>query len=172
MRRRAGPPPSAGPAQATSSCASLARVWQPEALQQAVRAVPLWAQFLAILLLSDLVQYWVHRAFHVVPALWRLHAVHHSSTVMDWLAGSRLHVFDVLVTRGLVLAPICLLGFATEALYAYLVFVSFHALFFLLRDGRAYAEVVRSIPLSASASMPRGSNRPPTTSRPCACARC
>ena len=108
---------------------SLARVWQPEALQQAVRTVPLWAQCLAILLLSDLVQYWVHRAFHVVPALWRLHAVHHSSTVMDWLAGSRLHVVDVLVTRGLVLVPIFLLGFATEALYAYLVFVSFHAVF-------------------------------------------
>ena len=108
---------------------SLARVWQPEGLQQAMRALPLWAQFLAILLLSDLVQYWVHRAFHVVPALWRLHAVHHSSTAMDWLAGSRLHVFDVLVTRGLVLVPIFLLGFATEALYAYLVFVSFHAVF-------------------------------------------
>lgn len=108
---------------------SLAQVWQPEGVQQAVRALPLWAQFLAILLLSDLVQYWVHRAFHVVPALWRLHAVHHSSTAMDWLAGSRLHVFDVLVTRGLVLVPIFLLGFATEALYAYLVFVSFHAVF-------------------------------------------
>ncbi len=108
---------------------TLARVWQPHAVQQVVGAVPLWGQFLAILLLSDLVQYWVHRAFHVVPALWRLHAVHHSSTAMDWLAGSRLHVFDVLVTRGLVLVPIFLLGFATEALYAYLVFVSFHAVF-------------------------------------------
>ncbi len=108
---------------------SLAHVWQPEGLQQAVRALPLWAQFIAILVLSDLVQYWVHRAFHVVPALWRLHAVHHSSTAMDWLAGSRLHVFDVLVTRGLVLVPIFLLGFAIEALYADLVFVSFHAVF-------------------------------------------
>ena len=108
---------------------SLAQVWQPDGLHQAVRALPLWTQFLAILLLSDLVQYWVHRAFHVVPALWRLHAVHHSSTAMDWLAGSRLHVIDVLVTRGLVLVPIFLLGFATEALYAYLVFVSFHAVF-------------------------------------------
>jgi len=108
---------------------SLARMWQPASLQHVIRALPLWAQFLGILLLSDLVQYWVHRAFHVVPALWRLHAVHHSSTAMDWLAGSRLHVFDVLVTRGLVLVPIFLLGFATEALYAYLVFVSFHAVF-------------------------------------------
>ena len=62
-------------------------------------------------------------------ALWRIHAVHHSSEAMDWLAGSRLHVIDVLATRGLVLVPIVLLGFAPAALYAYLVFVSFHAVF-------------------------------------------
>jgi sterol desaturase/sphingolipid hydroxylase (fatty acid hydroxylase superfamily) len=30
------------------------------------------------LLLSDLLQYWLHRAFHRYPALWRLHSVHHS----------------------------------------------------------------------------------------------
>lgn len=30
------------------------------------------------LLLSDFLQYWLHRAFHKYPALWRLHSVHHS----------------------------------------------------------------------------------------------
>jgi sterol desaturase/sphingolipid hydroxylase (fatty acid hydroxylase superfamily) len=108
---------------------SLAALWQPDALQQAVAALPLWVQFIAIVVVSDLTQYWIHRAFHTVPALWRIHAVHHSSEVMDWLAGSRLHVIDVLATRGLVLVPIVLLGFARPALYAYLVFVSFHAVF-------------------------------------------
>jgi lathosterol oxidase len=48
---------------------------------------------------------------------------------MDWLAGSRLHVVDAVVTRGLVLVPLHLAGFAEPALYAYLVFVSFHAVF-------------------------------------------
>jgi lathosterol oxidase len=108
---------------------SLAALWQPLAVQQAVAGLPLWGQFVAIVVLSDLAQYWIHRAFHTVPALWRVHAVHHSSEVMDWLAGSRLHVIDVLATRGLVLVPIVLLGFARPALYAYLVFVSFHAVF-------------------------------------------
>ena len=108
---------------------SLAALWQPVALQQAVAGSPLWVQLAAIVVLSDLAQYWIHRAFHAVPALWRVHAVHHSSEVMDWLAGSRLHVIDVLATRGLVLVPIVLLGFARPALYAYLVFVSFHAVF-------------------------------------------
>ena len=61
--------------------------------------------------------------------LWRFHAIHHSSRALDWLAGSRLHLVDVVVTRGLVLVPLFLLGFAQPALYAYLVFVSFHAVF-------------------------------------------
>jgi sterol desaturase/sphingolipid hydroxylase (fatty acid hydroxylase superfamily) len=108
---------------------SLAALWQPAAVQHRVAALPLWLQVVVIVVVADVTQYWIHRAFHAVPALWRIHAVHHSSEVMDWLAGSRLHVIDVLATRGLVLVPIVLLGFARPALYAYLVFVSFHAVF-------------------------------------------
>ncbi len=102
---------------------------QPAALQALVRAQPAWLQFLEIVLLADLAQYAVHRAFHRVPQLWRFHSVHHSSRDLDWLAGSRLHLVDVVTTRGLVLLPLSLLGFAQAALYAYLVFVSFHAVF-------------------------------------------
>lgn len=102
---------------------------QPAALQAVVRAQPVWLEFLEIVLLADLAQYAVHRAFHRVPLLWRFHSVHHSSRDLDWLAGSRLHLVDVVATRGLVLLPLSLLGFAEAALYAYLVFVSFHAVF-------------------------------------------
>lgn len=108
---------------------ALAGLWQPAGLQDAIRGQPLWLQFVEILVVSDLTQYWIHRAFHTVPVLWRFHAIHHSSREMDWLAGSRLHVVDVLSTRGLVLVPVFLLGFEQAALYAYLVFVSFHAVF-------------------------------------------
>lgn len=86
----------------------------------------LFVPLLAAILLADLAQYGVHRAFHRVPLLWRFHAVHHSSRDMDWLAGSRLHVVDAVVTRGLVLVPLHLAGFAEPALYGYLAFVSFH----------------------------------------------
>ncbi len=82
-----------------------------------------------IVLLADLAQYAVHRAFHAVPLLWRFHRVHHSVEQMDWLAGSRLHLVDVIVTRGLVLLPIVMLGFDPIATYAYLGFVSLHAVF-------------------------------------------
>ena len=108
---------------------SLATLWQPEALQHAIRRQPVALQALEVLVLADFAQYWVHRAFHAVPWLWRFHAIHHSSATLDWLAGSRLHVVDVVVTRGLVMVPVFLLGFAPTALYAYLVFVSFHAVF-------------------------------------------
>lgn len=108
---------------------ALAALWQPEFLRRLVAGLPFLVQVAGIVLVADFTQYWIHRAFHTVPALWRVHAVHHSSTAMDWLAGSRLHVIDVLATRGLVLVPIFLLGFETRALYAYLVIVSFHAVF-------------------------------------------
>ncbi len=94
-----------------------------------VAALPLLVQFAAILLVADLTQYWLHRAFHERPLLWRFHRVHHSSAVIDWLAGSRLHLVDVVVTRGLVLLPLAVIGFAPAAIYAYLTFVSLHAVF-------------------------------------------
>lgn len=98
-------------------------------LREAVSAQPLWLQVIEIMLLADITQYWLHRAFHRVPWLWRFHSVHHSARALDWLAGSRLHVVDVLVTRAIVLVPLFLLGFAQAALYAWLVIIAFHAIF-------------------------------------------
>jgi len=97
--------------------------------QRAVAAQPLWLQFVQILLVVDFVTYWVHRAFHQVPVLWNFHAIHHSSLQLDWLAGSRMHVVDVLVTRAAGFIPIFILGFAPAALYAYVAFVSIHAVY-------------------------------------------
>ena len=99
------------------------------ALQAAVQSQPAAIQFLECVLVADLSEYWVHRIFHRTRWLWRFHAVHHSSTSMDWLAGSRLHIVDVVLTRGLTFVPLFLLGFDTAPLYAYLVFVSIHAVF-------------------------------------------
>ncbi len=82
-----------------------------------------------IVLVADLVQYWTHRAYHEVPLLWRLHAVHHSVKSMDWLAGSRQHIIELLITRTLVLAPIYVLGFSKEVIDAYIVIVGFQAVF-------------------------------------------
>ena len=44
-------------------------------------------QFIEIMFLTDIVQYWVHRAVPPIPFLWGFHAVHHSAKKMDWMAG-------------------------------------------------------------------------------------
>jgi lathosterol oxidase len=77
--------------------------------------------------LADLFQYGIHRLFHRVPWLWRFHAVHHSSRQLDWLAGSRLHLFDVVVTRAVSFVPLFVMGFSQQALLVYVVLVSFQA---------------------------------------------
>lgn len=97
--------------------------------REAIASTPLVLQFFAVLLCADLAEYAIHRAFHAIPMLWRFHAIHHSSLDMDWLAGSRLHIVDVIVTRAVVVFPLFALGFDQRAVAAYLVFVSFHAVF-------------------------------------------
>ncbi len=82
--------------------------WPP--LQARAAALPFIVQVAAILCVSDFVQYWVHRTFHTVPWLWRFHKIHHSAEAMDWLAGSRLHLVDAVVTRALAFVPIYVLG--------------------------------------------------------------
>jgi sterol desaturase/sphingolipid hydroxylase (fatty acid hydroxylase superfamily) len=98
-------------------------------LHELVQAQPLILQFFAVMIVADLGEYAIHRLFHTVPLLWRFHAIHHSSIHLDWIAGSRLHLVDVVLTRGFTLIPIVLLGFSQPAVYAYVVFVSFHAVF-------------------------------------------
>ena len=94
-----------------------------------VQDLPFFVALFLIVLVADLVQYWTHRAYHEVPALWRLHAVHHSVKSMDWLAGSRQHILELIITRTLVLAPIFVLGFSKEVIDAYIVIVGFQAVF-------------------------------------------
>lgn len=101
--------------------------WPP--LQARVSALPFVLQLPAVLFVSDLVQYWVHRAFHAIPWLWRFHAIHHSVEQMDWLAGSRLHLVDAVVTRALAFVPLYVLGFGDPAIFAYVALVSLHATF-------------------------------------------
>jgi sterol desaturase/sphingolipid hydroxylase (fatty acid hydroxylase superfamily) len=90
---------------------------------------PVWLQFLEIMLLTDMVQYWVHRLFHQVPFLWNFHAVHHSAKVMDWMAGSRMHVVEIVALRGFTVIPMYALGYSEAALKTYILYVFLHSTF-------------------------------------------
>jgi sterol desaturase/sphingolipid hydroxylase (fatty acid hydroxylase superfamily) len=94
-----------------------------------VGLLPLIIQVPALLLVADFTQYWVHRSFHASRWLWPFHAIHHSIEQMDWLAGSRLHLLDVIVTRGLTYVPIFVLGFSERALMVYVFIVAVQATF-------------------------------------------
>jgi sterol desaturase/sphingolipid hydroxylase (fatty acid hydroxylase superfamily) len=97
--------------------------------QQTVQHIPFLPQLLLCVLVADLAQYWTHRAYHEVPFLWRFHAVHHSVKTMDWLAGSRQHMLELIFTRVCVLAPLYILGFSEAAMNGYILIVGFQAVF-------------------------------------------
>jgi len=50
-------------------------------------------------LLIDLLRYALHRGFHCVPALWRVHQVHHSDPHLDLSTGIRNHPLEALVAQ-------------------------------------------------------------------------
>lgn len=95
--------------------------WPVHQLQSAelaarIGAWPRAVQVVVVLLLADLVGYWWHRAEHAVPALWRLHAVHHSSEQLDWLAGLRRHPLGGALSKLALFVPVTLLGFPPDVL--------------------------------------------------------
>jgi len=93
----------------------------------AVSAQPWIVQFLEAMVITDFVQYWFHRAFHRVPFLWGFHAVHHSAQAMDWLAGARMHLVEVVLLRGVTSLPLLTFGFSPSVMQAYITMVYIYA---------------------------------------------
>ena len=80
-----------------------------------LRHWPLAAQCLAILLLQDVILYWIHRLFHTRFG-WKFHAVHHSPEVLDWTSTQRFHPVNALAEFALADAVVLLMGFSPLAL--------------------------------------------------------
>lgn len=76
---------------------------------------------LEALVVVGISRYWSHRLSHRVPWLWRFHAVHHSSTRLDWLAAVRLHPVDAVFATAATGLPLFLLGFDRTTLGPWLV---------------------------------------------------
>ena len=111
----------------TASTSAMDALVASPALKALVQSWPVWLQFLCAVLLADVAQAGLHRIYHKLPALWRFHAVHHSSRHMDWLAGSRVHLVEVMLTRSAVLLPLVLMGFSPDAVNAYVILVGLQA---------------------------------------------
>jgi sterol desaturase/sphingolipid hydroxylase (fatty acid hydroxylase superfamily) len=103
-----------------------------------VRELPWVVQFIAVMLLTDFVQYWLHRAFHRVPALWRFHAVHHSARTMDWIAGARMHFLEIIILRAATATPALVIGFDESVIQAYVLLVFVYSTFIHANVGTSF----------------------------------
>ena len=95
------------------------RALLPNAMGAFITRQPLWIQAPAAFVVADIGYYWMHRAFHAVPFLWRFHAVHHSIEDLDWLAAHRVHPVDQVLTTSASLLPVLMLGFSLPAMAIY-----------------------------------------------------
>ncbi|WP_316975692.1 sterol desaturase family protein [Shumkonia mesophila] len=68
-----------------------------------------WTVLLSVLAL-DLVIYLQHVVFHAVPALWRLHRMHHADLDIDVTTGARFHPIEILLSMGIKMAVVAALG--------------------------------------------------------------
>lgn len=66
--------------------------------------------FAATFAVFDLTAYLVHRLFHAVPLLWRIHEIHHSDPDFDVSTGLRFHPLDTAATTMAHVALVALLA--------------------------------------------------------------
>ncbi len=88
---------------------------------------PPWLQAVEVLVLVDFIGYWTHRAFHSSRG-WRIHAIHHSSEELDWIASARVHPLNELVNRLAQATPVLMLGFDPKVTLAAAPFLTLYAI--------------------------------------------
>jgi sterol desaturase/sphingolipid hydroxylase (fatty acid hydroxylase superfamily) len=77
----------------------------------------------------DLVIYLQHLMFHAVPALWRLHMVHHADVDFDLSTGLRFHPVEILLSMVIKLAAVAVLGPPAVAVLIFEVVLNATAIF-------------------------------------------
>ena len=75
-------------------------------------------------LLLDFLRYWMHRAFHVTPWLWRLHSLHHADSDLDVSTSFRHHPIEFTVGTGFFWILFVVMRFPPEVVAAYLLCTS------------------------------------------------
>lgn len=77
---------------------------------QLINHWPLALQVLFFVVTHDLYIYLFHRFQHSSKFFWRIHEAHHSGKEVDFLAGSRSHIMEIVINQTIEFAPIILLG--------------------------------------------------------------
>jgi len=76
--------------------------------------LPIWLQAAIVFIVEDFILYWLHRWFHG-KEMWRFHAIHHSSTAVEWHSTYRFHPINVWLSFTLVDTLMLFVGFSPES---------------------------------------------------------
>ena len=81
--------------------------------------LPLWAEIVLGLLLSDIFMYWWHRANHRILFLWYFHKFHHTDTKMNVSTAVRFHMGELFFSYIFKLPFFALLGISPAIVVLY-----------------------------------------------------
>ena len=87
------------------------------------------AAILISVIAMDFIIYLQHVLVHAVPALWRLHRVHHADLDFDVTTGARFHTLEILLSMLIKFAVILLLGPPVVAVIVFEVLLNATAMF-------------------------------------------
>lgn len=90
---------------------------------------PGWVAVLVSIVVLDLVIYLQHVMFHAVPALWRLHRMHHADLEFDVTTGLRFHPVEILLSMLIKLTVVMALGPPAVAVLMFEVLLNATAMF-------------------------------------------
>lgn len=71
---------------------------------------PFWVEFVAGVVLPDLVICLQHMMFHAIPLLWRFHMLHHADLDYDLSTGLRFHPIEIILSMILKIVVVVILG--------------------------------------------------------------
>jgi sterol desaturase/sphingolipid hydroxylase (fatty acid hydroxylase superfamily) len=91
--------------------------------------LPAWATILIGVIALDLVIYTQHVVFHYVPALWRLHRMHHADIDIDVTTGVRFHPLEILLSLAIKMAAVVALGVPALAVLMFEVLLNATSMF-------------------------------------------
>jgi sterol desaturase/sphingolipid hydroxylase (fatty acid hydroxylase superfamily) len=91
--------------------------------------LPIWMAVVSAVVLLDLAIYFQHVLFHAVPALWRLHRMHHADLEFDVTTGLRFHPFEIVLSMTIKLAVIAALGAPAVAVLIFEVLLNATSMF-------------------------------------------
>lgn len=91
--------------------------------------LPRWLAIVLAVLALDLAIYLQHVLFHAVPALWRLHRMHHADLDLDVTTGARFHPIEILASMIVKLATVTALGAPAEAVLAFEILLNATSMF-------------------------------------------